>query len=760
MRPGERTALFIVPALLAAASGQHAEAAAHLRRIEEEQAGESCAGLAVVRALGRIFALSEQHETGTPFDDAVAAYEAVALPPAITIRAYRVTLCRIAMGRLAQLRVAVDADRGMRLAQARVAVANLGKGARDDISRSWRSVARADLLVLTDQPRRALRLLNGDEAIHQPAAPLLAYEKARVRARALQALCDVEEARHQAHLALVLAEEGGWPHRAEWVLREFAAIVGPGQRLTPDASGLRPAARHLPGGHTGAAGEHRTSGHSVHQDRLRALQQVGFAASRVLDPHALVRIILDETIRILHAERAFLFLATEADDRLTPYLGRDTTATDLPQLTGYSTSLVERVRVTREPLVITGTDEGAALGAESVVLHGLRSIMVAPLLLDERLLGLIYLDSQVAKGIFTADDAGILIALTNHIATSLETARAAQLEISVQTAQRQRDLAERLRTAFEAMSDTLDPAAVLDRLLHWVGRLVAQDGVWLITSQGGDDTLTESVEDGTPLRQVMSGDVDTTALLAVDQSRVGADLGIPGVLLRRVPEATAWATLPLRSREAALGVIVIASTAPCERLRQEVEVAAALVAHGMTAYDNASLFAKVQELAVVDELTGIANRRRFFELAERDLGEANRDNRSLVAVMMDIDHFKRVNDTFGHQTGDDVIRVVASRLARLMRRTDVLGRYGGEEFAAVIANVDLAAGHEFAERLRLCVANEPIQTRSGPMTLTVSIGLAQVVATDEHVSMALARADQALYQAKQDGRNRAVSIIS
>jgi diguanylate cyclase (GGDEF)-like protein len=182
-------------------------------------------------------------------------------------------------------------------------------------------------------------------------------------------------------------------------------------------------------------------------------------------------------------------------------------------------------------------------------------------------------------------------------------------------------------------------------------------------------------------------------------------------------------------------------------------LAAALIAQGMTAYENASLFARVQELAVVDELTGIPNRRRFFESAEHTLAEADRQSRPVVVMMLDIDHFKNVNDTHGHPTGDDVIRTVASRLTQLMRASDVHGRYGGEEFAVLISDADLPAGLAVADRIRTSIAVEPVQTRSGPLTVTISVGVAAAEPDDRTVDVLLARADHALYRAKQEGRN-------
>jgi diguanylate cyclase (GGDEF)-like protein len=120
--------------------------------------------------------------------------------------------------------------------------------------------------------------------------------------------------------------------------------------------------------------------------------------------------------------------------------------------------------------------------------------------------------------------------------------------------------------------------------------------------------------------------------------------------------------------------------------------------------------------------------------------------------MMDIDHFKVVNDTYGHLTGDDVIRTVAARLAAQLRATDLVGRYGGEEFAAVLQDAEL--GSALPERLRASIADLPIETQSGPLAVTVSIGVSRLQPGDASLKDLLARADEALYEAKRSGRNR------
>jgi diguanylate cyclase (GGDEF)-like protein len=728
---GEPTSLFVVPAMLAAAGGRPADAAAELRRMSAGQSQHPNPGTAVRRALTDLFVLTEQDETGPPFDRAVAEFEALGHRRHHLIRPHRTGKYTIAMGRLAQARAAAPDNRAARLEQARVAVAALRETRRHPLQVARERVARADLLVLGGAPDRALRLLNRIPPNTGPDAPTLAYEAARIRARALRELGANDDSVRQALLAAAIAEHEGWPHRVAWITAEFP---GTRRRRSPEPSA-------------------EVDSDDVDRQRLRALEEVSRAASRVLDPRELARIALDETIRILHADRAFLFLTTGDGERLVPHLGRDAAGNDLGELTAYSASLVERVRERREPLVVTGTDESAALGAQSAIQHGLRSIMVAPLRLEDRLLGVVYLDSQIAKGIFTANDAGILIALTNHVATSLETARAAQLEISVQTAHRQRDLAEQLRTAFEEMSDTLEPEKILVRLMRSARSLLQSDRAWLLSREAdGRCVLTESGFYGETAREI-TADRTALALLARDEPAAGVDVGVPAAITDRLPDARGWLVLPLRSRTSEVGVLVLGSGDPTA-LDHQVEVASALVAQGLTAFDNASLFARVQNLAVVDELTGIANRRRFLEVAERDLAAAIRHSRPLSAMMIDIDHFKSVNDTYGHPTGDDVIREVASRLAAHARRTDLVGRYGGEEFSLVLPETGTLTCKELAERLRSAIADEPVQTRTGPLGVTVSIGTASRQPGDADLITLLSRADQALYEAKNAGRNR------
>lgn len=163
---------------------------------------------------------------------------------------------------------------------------------------------------------------------------------------------------------------------------------------------------------------------------------------------------------------------------------------------------------------------------------------------------------------------------------------------------------------------------------------------------------------------------------------------------------------------------------------------------------------EIQALARTDQLTGLLNRRGFFELGHREVALAKRFNKPLVAIMIDIDHFKSLNDTYGHATGDVVLREVAQRCSREVREVDVIGRYGGEEFSVLLPEANSGIGEVTAERLRSVVASSAFETEHGPLQVTISLGVAALNDQLGELDGLLDLADQALYTAKAAGRNR------
>ncbi|MFZ6031013.1 MAG: sensor domain-containing diguanylate cyclase [Chloroflexota bacterium] len=162
---------------------------------------------------------------------------------------------------------------------------------------------------------------------------------------------------------------------------------------------------------------------------------------------------------------------------------------------------------------------------------------------------------------------------------------------------------------------------------------------------------------------------------------------------------------------------------------------------------------EVRRMATVDSLTGLHNRRNFFDLAEHEFRSAQRYQHSLSAIMLDIDRFKAINDGYGHLVGDRVLQAVAECCCQTIRNVDILGRYGGEEFAVILPKTDHPAACQVAERLRQRIEQAIVKTDAGPVTVTVSLGVSAM--RNEHLTLEalLADADQALYLAKRNGRN-------
>ena len=189
-----------------------------------------------------------------------------------------------------------------------------------------------------------------------------------------------------------------------------------------------------------------------------------------------------------------------------------------------------------------------------------------------------------------------------------------------------------------------------------------------------------------------------------------------------------------------------------ERLRQYNETLEERVRERTRALEEANQ--RLELLATVDSLTETLNRRRFLELAAREVGRARRHNRPLAALLFDLDHFKAVNDTYGHAAGDQTLRQTAAAARGALRDSDVLARYGGEEFVALLPETDLQGAAAVAERLRAAVAAMTIEADGVRISITTSVGVAEWRDDEASLERALARADEALYAAKRSGRNK------
>jgi serine phosphatase RsbU (regulator of sigma subunit)/tetratricopeptide (TPR) repeat protein len=372
----------------------------------------------LARVIATLEVMVDREETGPAVDEAIAQFGR------LLSEDYYSNAARMLAGyaRLGQLQAAPDE------AAQRRARAQLVREVRGLELRAWVPIFRVHVFIFKaalaradGDTRRARRLLERATALAKRAgsdraAFYIALEQAR-----LERLLGGVATDFYARQALDVALAQRWQQRARRVRAEFGLQEERGHRGTTHGySTVQTAARSL--------------------DQTRryadALLQVSLASASTLDPDAQAKKALSEVARVLGAERALFFLVDPATGglQLKAFSGVDAAGASV------SNTVVRRVMDTGAPVVLTGTDEGEALGSQSIVTYGLRSIMAAPLRLRDRLMGVVYLDSRLAKGMFTADDVTLLLGVSNHIAIAVETARTARLEAERSALQRDFEL--------------------------------------------------------------------------------------------------------------------------------------------------------------------------------------------------------------------------------------------------------------------------------------------------------------------------------
>ncbi|TAF08964.1 MAG: diguanylate cyclase [Nostocales cyanobacterium] len=173
--------------------------------------------------------------------------------------------------------------------------------------------------------------------------------------------------------------------------------------------------------------------------------------------------------------------------------------------------------------------------------------------------------------------------------------------------------------------------------------------------------------------------------------------------------------------------------------------------------EQVALVEELERLANTDTLTGIWNRRYLLMTAEQEIKRSQRYNFSFTVLLIDIDHFKKVNDSYGHNIGDEAIIFMTKIVLNHLRQVDCFGRFGGEEFVVLLSETDLEEGVIVAERIRENINNQHLIFEDKQIAITVSIGVASYNFADQSIDAIIQRADQALYQAKNQGRNRVIA---
>lgn len=407
------------------------------------------------------------------------------------------------------------------------------------------------------------------------------------------------------------------------------------------------------------------------------------------------------------------------------------------------------------------------------------SELCVPIKFREHVLGVINVEST-KRDAFTEDDERMLVTLAGQLAIALEQLRRAEDERRVLD---QLAHSNELTYAIAQIATQIEKPLTANEMIQTMGEELKKLELTCIMSVYDQSRnsfkinytslpahFLEIVETGLgyPLveytfsRQMLSSLVKSEdlirpmAIINPEHEIAGLFIhinkeGIAAILQKiGVTERTEPLRLPLVFEENLLGILWVWG----ETIhRSDLPIMSIFAKQIGISLERARLFQEVQSLALTDPLTGLQNRRSLFELGRIEFARALRMDRPFCCMMLDLDHFKQVNDTYGHPVGDLVLQEFAHRSMNSVREIDLVGRYGGEELIILLPETNKERAMMVAERLRASISANPIQTPNGDVHITVSIGVAAMDQNTMQLETLIARADQAVYIAKHKGRN-------
>ncbi len=483
--------------------------------------------------------------------------------------------------------------------------------------------------------------------------------------------------------------------------------------------------------------------------RERRYNEITRLFSNSLNLSEALRTVTRITSELLEADGAIISLLNEEGELIISSESYkppvDLALTIVPKGAGISWRVIE----TGEPMLVR--DYAASPEKrDEFVQAGVRSCLVTPISAGGLKLGVMSIFSTTPARQFDERDLALVDTVGRQAGLAIQRVRL------IDDAQRRAQEAETLREAGAAVTSTLRLHETFERILQQLARVVSYDSASVQLLKDGYSEIVDVHGWSDPAQVIgvrfsIPGDNPNTAVI---QER-------HPVILREVdfgclPVAGAirsWLGVPLMIHDEVIGMLALDSLKPGHFIPEHARLAGAFADQVAVAIENAGLFERAQHLARTDDLTGLNNRRRFFELAERAFNAARDGQYGLSILMIDIDRFKRVNDTYGHVTGDEVLQEVAQRCRRALRGGDILARYGGEEFVALLPSVTIADARTVAERLRQSIVNDCIMTSVDKLCIAVSVGISYCADTSDPLETLLVHADQALYAAKHAGGN-------
>lgn len=492
------------------------------------------------------------------------------------------------------------------------------------------------------------------------------------------------------------------------------------------------------------------------QQTLTLLQDIMSEALRAKTLRHMATDIAVRLVNLINANDCVITLWDESNSQTSPLatygMSMDTYLSLQPVSNGYT--LTELALRQGRALIVNDARNSPYLDHEIAQQCPARSLIVLPLISAKKNLGAIILSFQTFHH-FQAEEVSLCEQASHLIELAFEKFMA------MEQAQRRADTSESLRKAGVAIAETLETDEAVDRILEQLKQVIPYD------------SASVQLLDGSELEIVGgSGFADSKAVIGIrfsipssNPNTVVVETGKP-YLLRNVgnvyPEFTkpphshikSWLGVPLIAQNKLIGLLAIDSAEEGHFTDDDINVATTFADQVSVALENARIFKEAQKQAITDPLTGVYNRRGLYQLAREDFNKANLAGSPFSTIMIDLDHFKDINDTYGHSAGDQVLRELATRCKNSIRGLDYVGRYGGEEFLVILPGTNLNTARIVAERLRMAIVNKPMNVGGGlELKVTASLGVAQRDRNTTNLEILIKRADQAMYIAKHKGRN-------
>ena len=509
----------------------------------------------------------------------------------------------------------------------------------------------------------------------------------------------------------------------------------------------------------------------LHAKRMALLNEITQAAIQQTDFDEMLQTLADRLGDLLGADGCYITLWDEKTQSAIPAAAfgpsRDTYRTDGVPQSGEPT-LTESALKHGHVLVISDVFNTSYLSPRIAAKFPARSGLALPLIANNQKLGAALIAFNTQRE-YTQAEIEISQQAAQQIALAVLKSRL--LEEAEQRAKE----AETLRLASAAIVTTLEQEQAIERILEELNQVVPYDSASVLMIRDFEMVIVGARGFKNPkqilgLKFAVKNDTPNKVVFETRQPYIIDDAPTQYEAFKKEPHnhIRGWMGIPLMIRENLIGMLALDSQQPGRFSQDHARLANAFADQVAIALENARLFEETRRLAITDSLTNLYNRRHFMELARREFERTVRHKTPLSIIMLDIDRFKKINDTYGHLVGDQVLQTAAYICRKNIRSIDFIGRYGGEEFVILLPDTPLV-GHpknedgpndkgilpaeRVAERIRQRIAEAVLEIGENSIAITVSLGVAEYNPISTSIENVIDYADRALLQAKSRGRN-------